>query len=279
MKKIGFVDLYISEWHANNYPAWIDEAAKKLGLDYKVAYAWAKEYVSPVDGRNTDEWCKEFGIEKCETVEELCEKSDVIVLLAPSNPEAHLELAEKVLPFGKPTYIDKTFAPDLATAKKIFELGKKYGAPFFSTSALRYAAELKEFKGVKNLFLTGGGRSLDEYIIHPVEMAISLFGGAFDRVKCEPMGQQVYIKAEGKDNQLVIMFSPAFGYSLSGEFSDGSVKKQDVSGSFFQNLIEDILLFFENGNLPFDSAETLEVMRLRDGILAAEKSPDTWVEI
>ena len=75
------------------------------------------------------------------------------------------------------------------------------------------------------------------------------------------------------------MFSPAFGYSLSGEFSDGSVKKQDVSGSFFQNLIEDILLFFENGNLPFDSAETLEVMRLRDGILAAEKSPDTWVEI
>ncbi len=279
MKKIGFVDLYISEWHANNYPAWIDEAAKKLGLDYKVSYAWAKEYTSPVDGRNTDEWCKEFGIEKCETVEELCEKSDVIVLLAPSNPESHLELAEKVLPFGKPTYIDKTFAPDLTTAKKIFDLGEKYSAPFFSTSALRYAVELKEFKGVKNLFLTGGGRNLNEYIIHPIEMAISLFGGAFDRVKCEPMGQQVYIKAEGKDNQLVIMFSPAFGYSLSGEFADGSVKKQDVSGGFFQNLIEDILLFFEKGKKPFSSAETLEVMRLRDGILAAEESPDTWVEI
>ena len=279
MKKIGFVDLYISEWHANNYPAWIDGAAKKLGLDYKVAYAWAKEYISPVDGRNTDEWCEQFGIEKCETVEELCEKSDVIVLLAPSNPESHLELAEKVLPFGKPTYIDKTFAPDLATAKKIFDLGEKYGAPFFSTSALRYAAELKEFKGVKKLFLTGGGRSLDEYIIHPVEMAISLFGGAFNRVKCEPMGQQIYIKAEGKDAELVIMFSPAFGYSLSGEFSDGSIKKQDVSGDFFQNLVEDILLFFENGKMPFSGAETLEVMRLRDGILAAEKNPDTWIEI
>ena len=279
MKKIGFVDLYISEWHANNYPVWIDEAAKKLGLDYKVTYAWAKEYISPVDGKNTDEWCEEFGIKRCETVEELCQKSDVILLLAPSNPESHLELAEKVLPFKKPTYIDKTFAPDLATAKKIFSLGEKYGTPFFSTSALRYAAEVKEFKGVKNLFLTGGGRSLNEYIIHPVEMAVSLFGGAFDRVKCEPMGQQVYIKAEGKENQLAIMFSPAFGYSLSGEFADGTVKKKDASGGFFQNLMEDILLFFEKGELPFSGEETLEVMRLRDGILAAEENPETWIEL
>ena len=34
MKKIGFVDYYISEWHANNYPLWIKEACEKAGLDY-----------------------------------------------------------------------------------------------------------------------------------------------------------------------------------------------------------------------------------------------------
>ena len=39
MKKIGFVDYYISEWHANNYPGWIEEACKKLSVDYKIAYA------------------------------------------------------------------------------------------------------------------------------------------------------------------------------------------------------------------------------------------------
>ena len=37
MKKIGFVDYYISEWHANNYPTWIKEACEKLGTEYKVA--------------------------------------------------------------------------------------------------------------------------------------------------------------------------------------------------------------------------------------------------
>ena len=30
MKTIGFVDYYISEWHANNYPEWIKQASEKL---------------------------------------------------------------------------------------------------------------------------------------------------------------------------------------------------------------------------------------------------------
>ena len=127
MKKIGFVDYYISEWHANNYPLWIAEECKKNGLSYEVAYAWAEEYVSPVDGRNTDEWCREFGVEKCNSIDELCEKSDFIIILAPSNPEKHLAYTKEVFKYGKPTYVDKTFAPDYKTAKEIFAISEKYG--------------------------------------------------------------------------------------------------------------------------------------------------------
>ena len=93
MKQIGFVDYYISEWHANNYPAWFQEAAEKLGVEYQVAYAWAEKDISPVDGVSTDEWCEKMGVERCHSLAELCEKSDVIVILAPSNPEKHLEYA------------------------------------------------------------------------------------------------------------------------------------------------------------------------------------------
>ena len=60
MKRIGFVDYYISEWHANNYPAWIEEANEKLGLDYKVAFAWADIDTSPVSGETMDEWFLEW---------------------------------------------------------------------------------------------------------------------------------------------------------------------------------------------------------------------------
>ena len=122
MKTIGFVDFYLSEWHANNYPAWIKQANEKLGLDYKVAYAWAEQDLSPVYGKTTEEWCSEYGVEQCDTLKGLCEKSDVILVLAPSNPEKHLGYAEEVLKYGKNTYIDKTFAPDFKTAGKIFAI-------------------------------------------------------------------------------------------------------------------------------------------------------------
>ena len=143
MGKIGFIDYYISEWHANNYPKWFEMANQKLGTDFKLSYAWAEKDISPVDGVSTDEWCEKFGVERCGSIAELCEKSDCIVLLAPSDPQTHLEYAKQALLFGKPTYIDKTFAPDFNTAKEIFEIAQRYNTPFFSTSALRYASELK----------------------------------------------------------------------------------------------------------------------------------------
>ena len=72
-------------------------------------YAWA--YLPEKEGLlSTTEWCRKNGITECPTVEELCRKSDNILILAPSDPQVHLMLAERVLPFGKTTYIDKTFA-------------------------------------------------------------------------------------------------------------------------------------------------------------------------
>ena len=32
MKKIGFIDYYLSEWHANKYPAWMASICEELGL-------------------------------------------------------------------------------------------------------------------------------------------------------------------------------------------------------------------------------------------------------
>ena len=125
MKTIGFIDLYLSEWHANNYPEWIRQACEKSGDDFVVKYAWAEEDVSPVDGVTTDEWCEKYGVEKCNSIAEVCEKADYILVLAPSNPETHLRYAKEVLKYKKNTYIDKTFAPDYATAKEIFDIAKK----------------------------------------------------------------------------------------------------------------------------------------------------------
>ena len=156
MKTIGFADYFLDEWHANNYPAWFKELSEKAGKDFVVKYAWA-EIDHPAGGRTTDAWCKDFGVERCNTLEELCEKADYIVVLAPSNPEKHFGYAETVLKYKKNTYIDKTFAPDYATAQAIFALGEKYGTKFFSSSALRYADELTAYAGKAKAVSTLGG--------------------------------------------------------------------------------------------------------------------------
>lgn len=278
MKKIGFVDYYISEWHADNYPAWIERICADMGVEYKLAYAWAELDVSPVSGVSTAEWCEKFGAEPCATIDELCEKSDVIVILSPSNPETHLRYAEAVLKYGKRTYIDKTFAPDAATAKEIFALAEKYNTPFFSTSALRYAAELDSVNEPDSLLVMGGGSNLPEYFVHLGEMVIKKMG-AVRSVKATPNGSQWIIQAKtasGNDATMIWGASMPYGAYMT---KDGKETWKSIRSPFFDGLIADMLNFFETGKASFDPTETLDVMALRDAVLKATDDPDNEIEI
>ena len=283
MKKIGLVDYFISEWHANNYPGWIRDLCKSSGLDYEIAYAYAELDVSPVTGECTDEWCARMGIARCDSIDELCEKSDYIIILAPSNPETHLRLAEGVLKYGKRTYIDKTFAPDYPTARKIFELSKKWGAPFFSTSALRYATELEAFSGADQLLITGGGSNLREYSIHQIEIAVSLFKCAPLELKYENQGFQSVTRVKFEEGKCAtLVYSPSMPFSLCAEFPKGVKKEEcgefsdlyrEITSDFFAGLMKDILNFFETGEISFDPAETVNAMKIRGALISAMENP------
>jgi hypothetical protein len=278
MKKIGFVDYFISEWHANNYPAWMERVCAEKGLDYKVAYAWAELETSPLDGISTAEWCEKFGAEKCATIDELCQKSDVIVILAPSNPETHLRYAEAVLKYGKRTYIDKTFAPDAETAEKIFAIAEKYNTPFFSTSALRYATELDAVNAPDSILVTGGGSNLPEYFIHLGEMVVKKMG-AIKTVKVTKNGTQHIIQAKSANGgDATMIYGSAMPYNVYMT-KDGKETWKSVKSPFFDGLIADMISFFETGKTSFDTSETLAVAKLRDAVLSAVENPDTEIEI
>jgi hypothetical protein len=89
-KKIGFIDLFIDEWHANNYPQWIRESALKD--EFEVAMAWEK--YTPEGKKDLKQWCAEQNVTPASSIAEVVEKCDCICVLAPSNPEVHEELAE-----------------------------------------------------------------------------------------------------------------------------------------------------------------------------------------
>ena len=279
MKTIGFVDYYISEWHANNYPQWIKDVCAESGRNFEVKYVWAEKYISPVDGRNTDEWCAEYGCEKCETLAELCQKCDYIMVLSPSNPEKHLKYAEEVLKYGKNTYIDKTFAPDFETAKMIFDIAQKYGTRFFSTSALRYADELEDLKS-ENAIIFGSGGNIEEYIIHQIEMAVNVTGEKPMSLKLEQQGKQYicHIAFENK-KRAVLIYGEQIPYAICAEDENGNSVYRTIESSFFKNMISDILRFFENGEYSFDIAQTLDVMKIRTGVIEALGKNEEWITL
>lgn len=278
MKKIGFIDYYLSEWHANNYPAWINEKCAELGLDYKLTYAWAELDVSPRDNVTTDEWCAKFGAEKCESLEELCEKSDVLLMLCPDAPHKHLEYAKVALKYGKRIYIDKTFAPNHAEACEIFDIAEKNGTPFFSSSALRYGEELAKIENPVTMITTGGGRTVDEYIVHQCEMVVKKLGCDVKKVIANVQGTQTFINAHFESGkEATMIFGGAMPFCLY--MSDGEKDVwTEMNSPIFKGLIADIINFYETGDISFNTEETKAVMKLRELAIKASEQPCTWFE-
>ena len=159
--KIGFIDYYLDEWHANNYPNWIREASDGE-MEVSLAYGMID---SPIGGRTNAQWCADMGIAQAATIAEVVEQCDGIIVLSPDNCEMHEELSQLPLKSGKPTYIDKTFAPDYPTAKRIFDLAEANGTPCYSTSALRYADEYAN-AGPADAIASWGPNGFETYSIH-----------------------------------------------------------------------------------------------------------------
>ena len=81
--KIGFIDYYLDEWHANNYPQMIKELSNGK---YEVAYAYGK-IDSPIGGMTNLEWSEKNNIALLDSIQEVVDKSDRLIVLSPDNPE------------------------------------------------------------------------------------------------------------------------------------------------------------------------------------------------
>ena len=179
--KIGFVDYYLDEWHANNYPQWIREAS---GGTMEVSLAFGL-IDSPIGGRTNAQWCADMGIPQAKSIAEVVEACDAIVVLSPDNCEMHEQLCQLPLRSGKPVYVDKTFAPDLETAQRIFAIAEESHTPCYSTSALRYAEEYQGLEGIKAIS-TWGPNEFETYSIHQLEPVMMLMGADAARVMYLP---------------------------------------------------------------------------------------------
>ncbi len=84
---------------------------------------------------------REAGVEIVNSIDVLLKKVDVVILTS-VNGRPHLEQVKPVIAAGKPVFIDKPLAGTLADAVAIFRLAEKYRAPCYSSSSLRYSADI-----------------------------------------------------------------------------------------------------------------------------------------
>jgi hypothetical protein len=264
MKRIGFIDYDLNNYHANVYEEAIHGPLKNRGFQIGACTAIKKE--------ESSKWAGQKKVPYVDRIQDLKGMVDYLMILAPSNPETHLELVQQALLLELPLYVDKTFAPNLSTAKQIFNLTDKAKVPLISTSALRYADEvantLKELSPhpVLQVQIYSGGKNYTEYCIHPIETAIRLMGWEVQRVRRLESGSLSQIELSYKDGRIATIFVyPNTDVKFSVTMTTATQSRRvEVTSPIFVNTMSAIMDFFSSKRETIDRRETLMIREIMD---------------
>ncbi len=263
-RRIGFVDDDLDNFHLRVYLEALRGPLKDRGFVVTGATA--------LQAGKSRAWAEKNNLEYFDTVAALDKVVDCYAVLAPSTPKTHEELCGRVLPFGKTTFVDKTFAPDAAAAERIFALADRNKVALQTTSALRYTAVQKYVSGiglkeVRHVIAWAPGGSYDEYAIHPLEMAISCLGPdvqSLMRRGTEAESQLLLNFTEGRTAVVNVHVKKKTPYAASVTTTKETRYFEVDTKPLFIDAAAGMLDFFAAGKALVDRRETFALMRILD---------------
>lgn len=222
-----------------------------------------------------------MGIEIVETIPQLLEKVDV-VLLESVDGRIHLQEATPVIKAGKPLFIDKPLAGSLADAIAIYDLAKKHNVPCFSSSSLRFAPGIQELARNEKLgtiagAITWGSCTYQEgtpdmffYGIHGIEPLYVLMGTGCETVSRVQTKDTDIVTGVWKDGRVgtyrgIRRNKADFGATA---FGTKAILHADREGGY-DELCREIGRFFKTGQAPVNAGETIEIFAFME---AADES-------
>ncbi len=278
MIKVGFIDYYLDEWHANTAPEHLEEHSNG---EVKVCYAYG-EIASP-KGVTSEQWCKKMGIEHCATIAEVIENSDVLVILAPDNCERKEDLTREALASGKPCFVDKPFGTDLASAKRMFSIAEENGTPVYTCSALRYAQEYNDVDraAIKSLVAMCPQNSYDNYILHALEPAMMLMEEPAKRVSAVMKDDAFYsVTIEMESGRYIVISSFNYDSPYMMNISIPTANKLiDCSYDFWIYHYKTMVEFFKTGVEPISHKETLMIAAAREAGKNSISANGEWIAV
>ncbi len=287
--KVGIIGLDTSHAIAFTKIMNVDKDPGVAGFRMVAAYQWGSRDIISSTNRYPKyiPQMKEMGVEIVPSIAELLEKVDVVCLETNDGRE-HLKQAEQVFKAGKRVFIDKPIAHNLTDALKIYELGKKYNAQYFSSSALRFsdvavAARAGEYGKIRGAALISPSPMEEQgthnyytwYGIHGFEPLVAIMGMGVDKVSCFRNDTDDVINATWKDGRMGELRLQRKSWVYSGYVLPEMPKDRKnpviIFGGYqgYQPLLREIIKFFKTGVPPVSPEETLEIFAFME---AAEMS-------
>ena len=222
------------------------------------------------------EYLESIGVKVTENFDEAVADCDAI-LIEINDPSLHLEYFEKCAALGKPIYLDKPVAGNVADTKKIYELAKKYNVRFFSASSLRFDIDFEETleKGmpVKSAVIWGpvgvaaAGSSIVWYGVHTFEMLERIMGIGAESVTVvnDEKGHICTVAYPDGRRGVVELTRKAYRYGALLRDDENPAVMVNVTGRvpFYARLIKHIDSFFrgdDSAGVPLD--ESMEIMKM-----------------
>jgi len=282
MIRVGVLDHHLNNYHADKFLSLLRGPLASEGVE--IAAAWESHPTG-------DDWCARQGVPRAGSPDEAIRGMDAILILAPDNVEAHLEMARMALPAGKPTFIDKFLASTGEEARRIVDLAEKSGAPLFSASSLRYAVELEDAlpalgASVPECHARGLG-SWAGYGVHTLSMALRLMGSTPRRLidTGTPSGRVVTLDYGGGRRAVAEVRTASnewdvLGWAFGGRAGDAWVAAtvRDYDG-FYANLMRRVAAFFRTGVSDMAPREALMVVDVLESADRSLSAGGEWVPL
>lgn len=283
--RVGFVGLDTS--HAGAFAKLIREAPESSAASkLQIVAAWPGGSPDiPSSADRVAGYTQEFerlGIEIVGSLDALLPKVDAVILTS-LDGRAHLPQVVPILRAGKPVFIDKPLAADLADAVAIDRAAKAFGGRWFTSSSLRFTPTIWRYRTNTDRPVLGvhawspcslepHHTDLAWYGIHGVEALFTAMGTGCEsvsRTRSEGADVSVGRWSDGRIGLFRGIRDGSQGYGLTVFGKD--YIESDAKYEGYGPLVEQIALFLLGGPAPVDPVESLEIMAF---IQAAQASSD-----
>lgn len=213
---------------------------------------------------------EKYALEIVGSVEELCTKVDGI-LLESVDGRPHLKQARPVIAAGKPLFVDKPMAANLADVIEIFRLAKQHKVPCWSSSSTRFgegiagAQQNEELGQIVGCDVFGSSSWAEHhpdlylYGVHAVEALFTIMGPGCEKVRRVKAGGTDMVVGVWKGGRIGTFRDLRKGKSPHTAIIYGTKGWATGKSSGYGPLLKQIVKFFKTGKPPVPAEVTIEM--------------------